>query len=78
MKKTHILKLIELLLVIITFLYNFSPVIYHKLTSPHIHKPVLFQSCRCFNVEGRMRNVGWSLLIVTFSEAGQLIRLEQK
>lgn len=73
MRKLRILKQLEVLLIVITFFCNFSPVIYHQFVDSPSPTKVLFRSCRYFDLNARIRNCGISLLVVTISEAGQLI-----
>ncbi|MCW4388643.1 hypothetical protein [Limosilactobacillus oris] len=77
MKTVRILRWLELLLVVITCLYNFSPAIYQKLAGPAAHGRV-FQPVRHSSLDTKLRNCGFALLVVTITEAGQLLWSEQR
>lgn len=77
MKTVRILRWLELLLIVITCLYNFSPAICQKLAGPAAHCRV-FQPVRHSSLDTKLRNCGFALLVVTITEAGQLLWSEQR
>lgn len=81
MNKNKIIKRFEMLLIILTFSGNFGIVIYDGINDSHQasnnSQKVLFQTRHYYNLDARLRNLGYALLIVSLTEAGQLI-LENK
>ncbi|MBA2913800.1 hypothetical protein [Limosilactobacillus frumenti] len=84
MKNRNILKRLEILLILATFILNFGPVIYYGFKDAHSYQPrpnekkVLFQTHRYTNIDGRLRNLGYALLTVSLSEMYQLVRPAKK
>ncbi|WP_242363914.1 hypothetical protein [Limosilactobacillus antri] len=77
MKTVRILRWLELLLVVITCLYNFGPAICQKLGGAATPSRV-FRTAQHSSLDTRMRNCGFALLVVTITEAGQLLWGEQR